>query len=108
MREDLPALGGVRQVDEEDLVEAALAQQLGRQREDVVRGRDHEHLAAVFSWSQVRKRGEARAGSCRRRPRRPAREAFSISSIHSTTGAIDSAISIARRRFFSVSPTYLS
>src|SRR5262245_31025247 len=40
--EDLPAILGGRQVHEEDLVEPALAGELGRQLRDVVRGRDHE------------------------------------------------------------------
>src|SRR5688500_7777388 len=41
--EDDLTLRGIRQVDEEDLVEAALAKQFGREVLDVVRGRDDEH-----------------------------------------------------------------
>ena len=44
----------VGQVDEEDLVEAALAQQLRRQRADVVGGGDDEHARCCFSAIQVR------------------------------------------------------
>src|SRR6266702_1344230 len=41
-RDDLLALLGVRQVHEENLVEASLARQLGGQLADVVRGGHHE------------------------------------------------------------------
>src|SRR5215212_11122426 len=41
-REDRRAFGGRRQVDEEDLVEAAFAQKLRRQAQHVVRGADDE------------------------------------------------------------------
>ena len=43
-----PRASSDRKVDEEDLVEAALADQFGRQRRDVVRGGHHEHAALLF------------------------------------------------------------
>src|SRR5580704_10143396 len=46
--QDRLALGGVGQVDEEDLVEAALAQQLRRQRGEVVGRRDDEYVRALL------------------------------------------------------------
>ena len=52
-REDRLALVGVRQVDEEDLVEAPLAQQLGRQRRRC-RSPSRRRTPARFSCSQVR------------------------------------------------------
>src|SRR5205823_14356959 len=45
---DLPPLGARRQVDEEDLVEAPLAQQLGWQRFDLVRRRYHEYRGRLL------------------------------------------------------------
>jgi hypothetical protein len=46
---------GIRQVDEEDLVEAALAQEFGRQLRHVVGGRDGEDIsAAVLQPGQER------------------------------------------------------
>ena len=46
--EDLPPLRRGGQVDEEDLVEAALAEQLGRELLDPVRGGDHEHRRGLL------------------------------------------------------------
>ena len=87
MRKISARIGGVGQVDEEDLVEAALAQQLRRQRLDVVGGGDQEDAALALGHP-----GEQRAQHA---PRHAAvavavagARPFSISSIHSTHGAI--------------------
>ena len=76
----------VGQVDEEDLVEASLADQLRRQRGDVVGRRDDEHASTCVSASQVRNAPSRR----REVPLSPSPVArpFSISSIHSTHGAM--------------------
>jgi hypothetical protein len=59
--EDLLALGGVGQVDEEDLVEATLAQQLRREPSTRLAVAT-TNTGAVFSWSQVRKVPSTRGG----------------------------------------------
>jgi len=104
--EDLAPLRERGEVDEEDLVEAPLAQELGRELLDPFAVAT-TNTGAVFSCSQVRSVPITRAvtppsetpDDCI--PASP----FSISSIQSTTGATLSATWMARRRFSSEEPT---
>src|SRR5437667_8706792 len=106
--ENLTALLRIRQVDEKDFVEPALALQFRGQGREVVGGRGDEDR--VFLFLHPGEKGTEEA------PTQPASDseldapakAFSISSIHRTTGEMASAVSKAWRRFFSDSPTYLS
>ena len=99
-------LGG--QVDEEDLVQAALAQQLRRQVRDVV-GRRNDKDRRRSSRKAKSGRCRTRGPPCRRRSRRSREpeKALSISSTQRIAGATDSAMRMARRTFSSLDPTRL-
>jgi hypothetical protein len=101
--EDVGAHFAVRQVHEEDLVEAALAQQLRRQRGDVVGGGDEEH-AVARSLIHVRSVPSTRRDTPPSPAASPVATPFSISSSHRMHGTICAAVSSASRRLRSVSP----
>ena len=61
--EDLAPLGLGGQIDEEDLVEAALAQQLGRQVADVVGRGDDEHRRGLLREPGQERAEDARGGA---------------------------------------------
>jgi len=57
---DRVPFGGVGKIDEEDLVEAPLAQQLGRERREVVRRRDGKGKIRLYVINKEKPRMKAR------------------------------------------------
>ena len=92
-REDLHALRRRRQVDEEELVEAAAAQELGREPRTsfaVATTNTGDFFSAIHVRNEPKVRVALASASVAAKP-------FSIVSIQSTTGASDSATTIASR-----------
>src|SRR5450759_3276886 len=94
--EDGLALVLVRQVEEEHLVEAALADDLGGQEVDAVRRRRHEDEPLLLLHPREERREDAAERRVAAARLAPAMIAISISSIHRSAGDSDSTVWSAR------------